>query len=173
MRPAHLLQCLHSCWTNPTELRQLVYYRLYTKDGAIESLNPIYSNDPFISRILPISITPPRTAGVSLKKHLCKIEGVPGLGSNAFLFEALSSHAAIPDSTRLKFRGHLGWGVSSREPMALVVGVAEIEKRSSGPDLQGKELSENPDPHETCYSVSEISLPLSVLIAFSILSCIR
>ena len=170
--PAYLLQCFLRCWTNSAEFHQLVYYRLYTKDGAIQSLNPIYSNDPFISRILPISITPPRTA-VSLKKHLCKIEGVPGLGSNAFLFEALSSHAAIPDSTRLKFRGHLGWGVSSREPMALVVGVAEIEKRSSGPDLQGKELSENPDPHETCYSVSEISLPLSVLIAFSILSCIR
>ena len=155
MRPAHLLQCLHSRWTHPTESRQLVYYRLYTKDGAIESLNPIYSNDPFISRILPIFITPPRTA-LSLKKHLCKIEGVPGLGSNAILFEALSSDAAIPDSTRLKLRGHLGPGVSSRNPMALVFGVAEAEKRSSGPDPQAKELSENPDSDETRYSMSKI-----------------
>ena len=155
MRPAHLLQCLPRCRINHTEFCRLVYYRLFTKDGAIQTLNPIYSNDPFISRILPISITPPHTA-LSLKKHLCKIEGVAGRGSNAFLFETLSSDAAIPDSTRLKLRGHLGSGSSSREPMALVFGVAEVEKRSSGPDPQTKELSENPDPHETRYSMSKI-----------------
>ena len=96
-----------------------------------------------------------------------------GLGSSALLFEALSSDALIPDSTRLKLRGHLGSGASSREPMALVVGVAEVEKRSSGPNPQAKELSENPDPQETRYSMSNISLSLSVLIAFSILLCIR
>ncbi|EDR06317.1 uncharacterized protein LACBIDRAFT_329007 [Laccaria bicolor S238N-H82] len=125
-----------------------LYYRLYTKDGAIQSFNPIYSNDPSISRILPKSITPPHTA-LSLKKHLCKIEGVAG--SNALLFEALSSDAAIPDSTRLKLRGHLGLGVSSREPMALVVGVVEVENRSSGPDQAQEVVSENPDQHETHY----------------------
>ena len=79
-----------------------------------------------------------------------------GLGSNALLFEALSSDAAIPDSTRLKLRGHLGPGVSSSDPMALVVGVAEAEKRSSGADPQAKELSENPDSDETRYSMSKI-----------------
>ena len=75
-----------------------------------------------------------------------------GFGSNASLFEALSSNAAISDSTRLNLRGHLGPGTSSREPMALVVGVAEVEKRSSGPDPQVEELSENPDPQEKRYS---------------------
>ena len=94
-----------------------------------------------------------------------------GLGSNALLFEALSSDAAIPDSTRLKLRGHLGLGVSSREPMALVVGVAEVEKRSSGPDPQARELGENPD--KTRYSMSKFLLSFSVLIDFSILPCIR
>ena len=79
-----------------------------------------------------------------------------GLGSNAILFEALSSDAAIPDSTHLKLRSHLGPGLSSRKPMALVVAVAEAEKRSSGPDPQAKELSENPDPHKTRYSMSKI-----------------
>ena len=77
-------------------------------------------------------------------------------GSNAVLFEALSSDAAIPDSTRLKLRGHLGSGVSSHEPMALVVGAAEVEKRSSVLGPQAKELSENPDPHKTRYSMSKI-----------------
>ena len=76
-----------------------------------------------------------------------------GLGSSALLFEALSSDAAIPDSTRLKLRGQLGPGASSLEPMALVFGVAEVEKRSSGPDPPAKELSENPTSgklHFTC-----------------------
>ena len=77
-----------------------------------------------------------------------------GLGSSALLFEALSSDAAIPDSTCLKLRGHLGSGASSLEPMALVVGVAEVKKRSSGPDPPAKELSDNPDSHETRYSMS-------------------
>ena len=77
-------------------------------------------------------------------------------GSNAVLFEALSSDAAIPDSTRLKLRGHLGSGVSSHEPMALVVGAAEVEKRSSVLGRQAKELSETPDPHERHYSTPNI-----------------
>ena len=153
MRPAHLLQCSHSFWTNPTEFLQLVCYRLYTKDGAIQSLNPIYSNDHFNSRISPIFITPPPHTALSLKRHLCKIEGLAGLRSNDLVVEALSREAAIPDSTCLKLRGHLGPDVSSRDPMALVVGVAEAEKQSSGTDPQAKELSENPDLDETHYSM--------------------
>ena len=96
-----------------------------------------------------------------------------GLGSSALLFEALSSDAAIPDSTRLKLRGHLGPGASSLEPMALVFGVAEVEKRSSGPDPPAKELSENPNSHEKRYSMCKFFLSLSVLIAFSILPYIQ
>lgn len=42
--------------------------------GALESKNPIYSNDRFIGRILSKSIAPPLTAA-SLKKHLCRVEG--------------------------------------------------------------------------------------------------
>jgi hypothetical protein len=155
VRSIHL-QRLPRCWANPTvnEFHRLVYYRLYTKDGAIQSFNPIYSNDPFISRILPKSITPPHTA-LSLKKHLCKIEGLTG--SNAVLFEGLSSDAVIPDSTRLKLRGHSGSGVSSREPMALVVGGAEVGKRSNGRDSpRARDLSENPDAHERRYSTPNI-----------------
>ena len=130
-----------------------VYYRLYTKDGVIESYNPIYSNDPFISRILPKSLTPPHTA-LSLKMYLFKIEGLAG--SNASVFESLSSDVAIADSTRLKLRSHLGLGASSRDPMVLVVGFAEAEKRSSTPQVANK-LIENPDSRETHYSTSDIS----------------
>jgi len=77
-------------------------------------------------------------------------------GSNAVLFEALSSDAAISDSMRLKLRGHLGSGMSSREPMALVVVVAELEKWSSGPNPEVKEISKNHDLHERHYSTPNI-----------------
>jgi hypothetical protein len=94
-------------------------------DGTMKSFNPIYSNDPVISRILPKSLTPPHTS-LSLKKYLCKIEGLAG--SNTSSFESLSSDVAIADSTCLKLRGHLGPGTSSCELMILVVRVAEAEK---------------------------------------------
>ena len=81
-------------------------------------------------------------------------------GTNAPLFEALPSDVAIPDSTRLKLRGHLGPGVSSHAPMALVVGVAEVEKRSSGPDQAQGVVSENPDPHGRRYSTSNVLIVL-------------
>ena len=129
-----------------------VYYRLYATDGAIKSFNPIYSNDLFTSRILPKSLTPPHTA-LSIKKYLCKIEGLAG--SNASLFESLSSDIAVADSTRLTLRGHLGAGISPREPMALVVGIAEADKRSDAPPVSNK-LIESPDSHETRYGMSNV-----------------
>ena len=131
-------------------LRQ-VYYRLYTKDGIIKSYNPIYSNDPFTSRILPKSLTPPHTA-LSLKMYLCKIEGLAG--SNASVFESLSSDVALADSTRLKLRDNLGLGASSRDPVVLVV---EAGKRSNAPRV-GNKLIENPDTCETRYSRSDICI---------------
>ena len=130
-----------------------MYYRLYATDGPIESYNPNYSNQPFTSRILPKSLTPPHTA-LSLKMYLCKIEGLAG--SIANVFESLSSDVALADSTRLKLRGHFGLGASSRDPIVLVVGVAEAEKRSGTPGV-GNTLIENPDSCETRYSTSDIS----------------
>lgn len=132
-----------------THLRT-VYYRLYTMDGVIESYNPVYSNDLFTSRILPKFFGTPAS---SLKKHICKIEGLAR--SNASLFESLSSIFAIEDSTHLKLCGHFGAGISSREPMALLVGVAEAKKRSDAPRV-GNELIENPDSRETRYSTCDI-----------------
>ena len=63
--------------------------------------------------------------------YLRKIEGLAG--SNASVFESLSSDVALVDSTCLRLRGPLGLGASSRDPMVLVVRVAEAEKRSNAP----------------------------------------
>lgn len=104
-----------------------IHYRLYTKDGPITSNNPIYANNPFIGRTLPKHITPPRTA-LSLKKHLCKIEGLPSAASFE-LFESLSSHTALLDSSRLALREYSGFGLSEDNPIVLVVGLEDASKR--------------------------------------------
>ncbi|KIJ96623.1 hypothetical protein K443DRAFT_106943 [Laccaria amethystina LaAM-08-1] len=127
-------------------LPRYLYYRLYTKGGDLKSNNPIYSNDPFTSRILPKSLTPPQTV-LSLKNHLGKIEGFSG--SSAILFDSLSSNAALEELTLLKLWGHLG--VSSREPVVLVI--PRMKRRPGVPvgPYAPNELIENPNPMETRY----------------------
>ena len=91
------------------------------------SNNPIYANNPFISRTLPKFVTPPRTA-LFVKNHLCKIEGLSALTSST-LFESLSSETAVVESSRLAFGGYSGPGSSEKDPIVLVVGVEDAEKR--------------------------------------------
>ena len=91
------------------------------------SNNPIYANNPFISRTLPKFVTPPRIA-LSVKNHLCKIEGISAPTSSA-LFESLSSETAVVESSRLAFGRYSGPGSSENDPIVLVVGVEDAEKR--------------------------------------------
>lgn len=126
LRPLLLNPRLYS-YTTACCYTQSVHYRLYTKDGPITSNNPIYANNPFIGRTLPKHITPPRTA-LSLKKHLCKIEGLPSATSFE-LFESLSSHTAVLDSSRLALREYSGFGLSEDDPVVLVVGLEDATKR--------------------------------------------
>ena len=123
--------------------RRLVYYRLYTKDGAIESYNHIYSNDRSVGRILTKAVVPPHTV-LSLKRYLCKIEGFPGT-DNSDLYETLSKHSPImPDSTRISLLGQSGIGSSVDDPAALVIGSKDFEKRAGKTDIS-KDLPEAPD----------------------------
>ena len=122
---------------------RLVYYRLYTKDGAIESYNHIYSNDQSIGRILTKAVTPPHTVS-SLKRYLCKIEGFAE-AKNSDLYETLPSQSAItPDSTRISLLGQSGIGSSVDDPAALVMGNKDFEKRAGSTDVL-KDLPETPD----------------------------
>ena len=91
------------------------------------SNNPIYANNPFINRTLPKFVTPPHTA-LSIKHHLCKIEGLSAPASST-LFESLSSGTAVVESSRLAFGGYSCPGSSEDDPIVLVVGVEDAEKR--------------------------------------------
>lgn len=105
-----------------------IYYRLYTKDHALKSINPIYSNDRFIGRTLIKSIAPPRNVA-SLKRHLWKIEGFDGTPACS-LYLSFSEKAPAEDSTRLPLRGGLGSSSPELGPMALVVDTPQVEKRA-------------------------------------------
>lgn len=108
------------CGTTPGP--RYVYYKLYTKDGALETNRPIYSNDRFISRVLSRSVAPPHTAG-SLKLRLRKIEGF----EEGDLYLSISEKSHVEDSTRLSLRRQVGPGLSKDDPVALVV--SDPEKR--------------------------------------------
>ena len=79
------------------------------------------------SRTLPKFVTPPRTA-LFVKNHLCKIEGLSAPTSST-IFESLSSETAAVESSRLAFGGCSGPGSSENDPIVLVVGVEDAEKR--------------------------------------------
>jgi len=104
-----------------------VYYRLYTTEGQLESNNPIFSNDRFISRISSKSVRPPHTAA-SLKKCVCKTEGMEG-PEKAALYLSLSERKPLDDSARLALRGNSGPGSSEVDPVIFVVDKGTAEKR--------------------------------------------
>ncbi|EDR08950.1 uncharacterized protein LACBIDRAFT_326590 [Laccaria bicolor S238N-H82] len=121
---------------NPGPGPRYIYYRLYAQDGPIKSNNPIYSNNAFISRVMPRSVAPPHTAA-SLKKHLCKVEGFSAAPESCALYLSLSEKVPVDGAARLSFRGDLGPGSSSLDPLALVVGSQESGKRSPASNKTG------------------------------------
>jgi hypothetical protein len=149
-----------------------VYYRIYTKQGALESNNPIYSNDRFISRIVSRSVAPPHTAAC-LKKHIFRIEKFE-LSTKCTLYSSLSDQAPVEDSARLALRGISGPGVSEVDPVVLVVDVSDAEKRSKVTLVEAKDLIEWSSTRRYGASLATKDYtfpPFHVLI--SLLPCIR
>lgn len=132
-----------------------IYYRLYVADGPLESVNPIYSNDRFISRILPKSVAPPHTAA-SLKKYLCRIEGFE-TAEKCTLFLSLVERVPIEDDTRLSLRAKSGPGLSELEPMALIVDTQACHKRSPAPSNPPSEQLDETATRYVHYRVYEES----------------
>ncbi|KIK02072.1 hypothetical protein K443DRAFT_542968 [Laccaria amethystina LaAM-08-1] len=142
-----------------------MYYRLYTKDGPITSNNPIYANNPFISRTFPKFVAPPRTA-LSVKNHLCKIEGLSAPTSSA-LFESLSSETAVVESSRFGFRGYSGPELSENDPIVLVVGVEDTEKRlASTAQLERLPDAVLPEPRYVYYRLYDEDGALASKMSF-------
>ena len=125
-----------------------VYYRLYTKIGAFESIHPLYDNDRFIGRVPSKSFAPPHTVA-SIRRSLCKLEGLSE-PDKALVFTPLSSPAPKEDSARFSLYVPSGPGLSEQDPIALVV---ESEKRTKNV-TRSEKLPERSDDTDIHYGTS-------------------
>ena len=125
-----------------------MYYRLYTKLGALESNHALYHNDRFIGRIPSKLFSPPHTVA-SIKRFLCKLEGLSG-PDKALVFTPLSSAVPKDDSARLSLYAPSGPGLSEHDPIALVV---ESEKRTKEVS-QSEKLPDRSDDTDVHYGKS-------------------
>ena len=78
---------------------------------------------------------PPHTAA-SLKRYVCKTEGVEGPEKTA-LYLSLSEKKPVDDSARLALRGNSGPGSSEVDPVVFVVDKVAVEKRPKSANNAG------------------------------------
>ena len=125
-----------------------MYYRLYTKLGAFETIHPLYDDDRFIGRVPSKSFAPPHTVA-SIRRSLCKREGLSE-PDKALVFAPLSSPAPKEDSARLILYASSGPGLFEHDPIALVVA---SEKRTK--DItQSEKLPKRSDHTDVHYGTS-------------------
>jgi hypothetical protein len=89
-------------------------------DGPIPSMHPVYTDDPYLGRILAEEVAPPHTAK-SVKRCISNVEKI-GSEITTNLFLSVSNQAPIDDAGRVSIIANPGPGYSPSEPMALVVG---------------------------------------------------
>ena len=77
-----------------------VYYRVFFQDGAIPTLHPASSDDPFLGRVLATSITPPHNVD-SLKRCLAKHEDIDHRRKIVILFLTRCSVSPMDDTSKI------------------------------------------------------------------------
>jgi hypothetical protein len=90
--------------------RDTVYYRIYTEDGEIASI------DAQVPRLLSISVSPPHNVD-SLKRAICATERIRDC-SRTSLFLSPSSKAPMTDEGRISILTSGGPGSIPEEPVA-------------------------------------------------------
>jgi hypothetical protein len=91
-----------------------VYYRVYTANGATQSVNP--TTDPYLGCISAESVPPPHTAQ-SLRRCISSSEYIE-CGTRAQLFLTVASQIPMEDNCRVSIPGP---GCTPNEPMALAL----------------------------------------------------
>ena len=111
----------------------LVYYRVYTYDGAIPSNSAAYSNDCSLGRISIGQISLPRTVK-SLKRCIAVVEGISV--DRITLYTSATIEKTIDDKTEITFDS--GPGLVPDEPMTLVFEGSEARCYRSTPDSESR-----------------------------------
>ena len=97
-----------------------VYYRVFFQDGAIPTLHPASSDDPFLGRVLATSITPLHNVD-SLKRCLAKHEDIDHRRKIVILFLTRCSVSPMDDTSKINIVKRTGTGSTPREAVALVL----------------------------------------------------
>jgi hypothetical protein len=129
-----------------------IYYRVFAEDGAIPSVNHVYSDDPYLGRILAELVAPPHIV-VSLKHCLLNVENIDN-NTPASLFIAASSQTPMDDACRVSILAYPGPGCTPNEPLALVVKLSDsgrIPLDDKKPEAVLLPSPEGPTPFETRY----------------------
>jgi hypothetical protein len=98
-------------------LIQAVYYRVYTKDGAIPSNSRVYSDDPYLARIWAKQVALPRTI-MSLKRCLSAVENINNYKDTS-LFQSAKSEISMDDASHVSLASGSGPGSTADNPMLL------------------------------------------------------
>jgi WD40 repeat protein len=114
-----LLSIVFGLEGHPQHGDHIVYYQIFSLDGAMESKCAFRGDDPYTGRIVASRITPPRTVEL-IKRCLCRQEGIPDVESTK-LFEAVAGEYELGNEDRppILARGGPGW--SADDPMALII----------------------------------------------------
>jgi hypothetical protein len=105
-----------------------VYYRVYAEDGAVESVNPVHSDDPYLGHISAELVTPPLTV-ISLKRCLSGVENIGGETAITSLFVSASSQTPMDDGDRMSILEDRGPGYTPNDPIALVAKFSDTRQR--------------------------------------------
>jgi hypothetical protein len=113
----------------------LVYYRIYTEDGAIPSKTPVAPGDPYLGRIIAKFVPPPRNAK-AVKRSIAKVENIKDRESSS-IFLTLCSKSPMDDADNFNIHNGTGPGYSTYAPLALVAKMTDSERSALESDGRG------------------------------------
>jgi len=93
----------------------LVYYRVYSEEGAISTKRPAYLDDAHIGRIKPKWVAPPHNAG-SLRLCLSSMENIDPSKTRLFM----APFTPLPDNTPVSLKSNQTLGIIPDEPLVLL-----------------------------------------------------
>ena len=156
----------------------LVYYLIYTEDGAIPSKTPTSPGDPFLGRIKARSVPPPHTVK-AVKHSIAKVEDIKDRKSTS-LFLTPYSQSPMGNADKVNILNHTGPGSTPQEPLALVAKLSDSERsalesgRSGGATSSAESHTTPPDiRYRTSIQQSSTFLFMTSRLLGSILFALR
>ena len=128
----------------------LVYYRIYTEDGAIPSKTPASPGDPFLGCIKTRSVPPPHTVK-AVKHSIAKVEDIKDRESTS-LFLTPHSQSPMGKGDKINILNRTGPGSTPQEPLALVAKMSDSERSALESGRSG--LASDATPPDLRYRTS-------------------